>query len=124
MEQRTRARELRLNATPAERALWQILSARKLSGTRFNRQVPVGPFICDFVARGPKLIIEVDGGQHDSRRNPDEARTRYFEARGYRVIRFWNNDVLERIEGVASAIEQALAERPSPDPSRRREGRI
>jgi very-short-patch-repair endonuclease len=122
MEQRTRARNLRTNATAAERRLWRELSARKVSGIRFNRQVPIGPFICDFVARGPKLIIEVDGGQHGWQADEDQARTRYLESQGYRVIRFWNPDILERIEGVVAEIERAIAALPSPNPSRMREG--
>jgi len=118
-----RARELRANATDAERRLWSILSARKLSGVRFNRQVPIGPFICDFVSRGAKLIIEVDGGQHDADRDEDTKRTRYLEAQGYRLIRFWNNEVMENLEGVSETIQRALADKPSPSPSREREGR-
>jgi very-short-patch-repair endonuclease len=117
-----RSRELRLNATDAERKLWTQLSARKLAGIRFNRQFPIGPFICDFVSRTAKLVIEVDGGQHAVDVAKDEARTAYLETRGYRVIRFWSNDVLERIEGVVSEIERVLADMPSPNPSRKREG--
>ena len=122
MEPRTRARELRLNATPPERVLWRELSARKVVGVRFNRQVPIGPFICDFVSRGAKLIIEVDGGQHGWQTDEDSARTRYLEDHGYRVIRFWNSDVLERLEGVVAEIKAVIAALPSPDPSRKREG--
>ncbi len=117
-----RSRQLRLNATEAERRLWQQISARKIAGVRFNRQFPIGPFICDFVSRTAKLVIEVDGGQHAVDVTKDEARTAYLEAQGYRVIRFWNNDVLDRIEGVVSEIERALADMPSPNPSRKREG--
>jgi very-short-patch-repair endonuclease len=117
-----RSRELRLNATPAERKLWEQLSARKLAGVRFNRQFPIGPFICDFVSRSAKLVIEVDGGQHAVDVAKDEARTAYLQAQGYRVIRFWNNDVLDRIEGVVTEIERVLADMPSPNPSRKREG--
>jgi very-short-patch-repair endonuclease len=116
------ARELRTNATDAERRLWQAISARKVAGVRFNRQVPIGPFICDFVSRGAKLVIEVDGGQHDARSQEDARRTRYLAAQGFRVIRFWNNDVMERLEGVVAVIEQSLADSPSPNPSRKREG--
>ena len=122
MEPRTFARALRVNATPSERILWRQLSARKVLGVRFNRQVPIGPFICDFVARSLNLIIEVDGGQHGWRTDEDAARTRYLEDRGYRVIRFWNSDVLERLEGVVAEIETVIATLPSPDPSRKREG--
>jgi very-short-patch-repair endonuclease len=91
---------------------------------RFNRQVPIGPFICDFVARSAKLIIEVDGGQHGWQADEDRARTRYLESQGYRVIRFWNSDVLERLEAVVAEIKAAIASLPSPDPSRKREGKL
>src|SRR3546814_13577570 len=97
-----RSRELRLNATEAERKLWAQLSARKVSGIRFNRQFPIGPFICDFVSRTAKLVIEVDGGQNADDVEKDKSRPAYLEAQGYRVIRFWNNDVMDRIEGVGN----------------------
>ena len=122
MEQRTRIRALRTNPTRAESALWQHLAARRTSGVRFNRQVPIGPFICDFVSRGAKLVVEVDGGQHDWQSHDDARRTRFIEHQGYRMIRFWNNDVLERMEGVVAEIGRVLAERPSPNPSRKRKG--
>jgi very-short-patch-repair endonuclease len=115
-----RARSLRNNPTEAEKHLWAALSARKTSGVRFNRQVQIGAYFCDFVARSIKLVIEVDGGQHGDA--ADEARTRFLEARGYRVIRFWNNDVLGNLDGVVAEIERVLADRPSPNPSRKREG--
>ncbi|HSV01386.1 MAG TPA: DUF559 domain-containing protein, partial [Roseiarcus sp.] len=79
-------------------------------------------FICDFVARTPKLIIELDGGQHAVRTVEDDRRTRFLEGRGYRVLRFWNNDVLENVDGVLTIIRAALNDRPSPNPSRFREG--
>jgi very-short-patch-repair endonuclease len=122
LEQRTRIRALRTNPTRAESALWQHLAARRTSGVRFNRQVPIGPFICDFVSRGAKLVIEVDGGQHDWQCDDDVRRTRFIEHQGFRVIRFWNNDVLERMEGVVAEIGRVLAERPSPNSSRKRKG--
>ncbi len=89
---------------------------------RFNRQVRIKPFICDLVARTPKLIIEFDGGQHAAEADADARRTRYLEAKGYRVIRFWNHEVLGNLEGVVAEIERVLAELPSPGPSRKREG--
>ena len=115
-----KARALRNNATDAERALWQAISARKMSGVRFNRQVPIGPFICDFVARSIGLVIEVDGGQHGD--DADADRTKYIEAQGFRVIRFWNNEVLTNPEGVVARIAGVIADMPSPNPSRTREG--
>ena len=111
-----RATELRKNATRAELTLWDQLRNRQVRGVRFNFQRPIGPYICDFVARTPKLIVEVDGGQHALNVETDARRTAFLKMRGYRLIRFWNNDVLEKIEGVVAAIEQALADRPSPTP--------
>jgi very-short-patch-repair endonuclease len=116
------ARELRKNATEAEQMLWYQLSARKVAGVRFNRQVPVGPFICDFVARSIKLVVEVDGGQHGWNAEADRRRTNFLESQGYKVIRFWNNHVIERIEGVVQEIGKIINDMPSPAPSRKREG--
>jgi very-short-patch-repair endonuclease len=123
MEQRNRIRELRNNPTPAERALWQQLSARKVASVRFNRQVDIGPFVADFAARSIGLVIEVDGGDHALREREDAQRTRFIESQGFRVIRFWNNDVLGNLGGVVAEIERVIAALPSPDPSRKREGR-
>jgi very-short-patch-repair endonuclease len=111
-----RARELRKNATKAELALWDQLRNRQLTGVRFNFQRPIGPYICDFVARTPRLVVEVDGGQHSEAEDYDRARTRFLTARGYRVICFWNNEVIENIEGVVEKIRQTLAYMPSPTP--------
>jgi very-short-patch-repair endonuclease len=102
-----RAQQLRNNATDAERRLWRHLSCRQLDGFKFSRQMPIDPFICDFLCRERKLIVELDGGQHaESAR--DVSRTAYLEAQGYRVIRFWNNDVLGNVEGVLHAISASL----------------
>ena len=114
-----RSRELRNNPTPAERKLWRVLSNRQLGGVRFNRQVVIRPYICDFVARSEKLVIELDGGQHAEAVAYDKSRTAYLEARGYRVLRFWNNDVIQNIEGVVSKIDSVLNDRPSPSRLRR-----
>ena len=103
-----RSRDLRNNATPAERRLWNALSNRKLAGARFNRQVVIKPYICDLVARSQKLVIELDGGQHGEAIGYDQARTGFLEARGYRVLRFWNNDVMRNLDGVVRTIEEAL----------------
>jgi len=122
MEQRNRIRELRNNPTPAERALWAQLSARKVAGVRFNRQVDIGPFVADFAARSIGLVIEVDGGDHALREREDAQRSRFIEGQGFRVIRFWNNEVLGNLEGVVAEIERVIAALPSPSPSRKREG--
>ena len=111
-----RARELRNNATDAERRLWTALSNRKVAGVRFNRQVCIGPYVCDFVARTPRLIVEVDGSQHDEDHERDQARSAWLEAQGYHVLRFWNHDVLGNVQGVAQEIERALAAFPQPLP--------
>ena len=119
-----RSRELRQGATEAERKLWQHLKARQVAGVRFNRQFPVGQYICDFVARSLRLVIEIDGGQHgrDADRAYDERRTEFLRAQGYLVVRFWNSEVLDNVEGVLKRVEQTLADMPSPSPSRKREG--
>jgi len=105
-----RARKLRKNATEAEQRLWSRLRRNQLNGHHFRRQVPVGPYIADFVCLPRTLIVEVDGGQHADRQELDEARTRYLEHEGYRVLRFWNNDVLGNTDGVVEVILETLAE--------------
>jgi very-short-patch-repair endonuclease len=111
-----RARSLRNALTPAERALWLHLRARQLGGAKFSRQMPIGPFICDFLCRSAGLVVELDGGQHGWRTDEDARRAAYLEAQGYRVIRFWNDDVIERIEGVLLRVGEALALCPPPAP--------
>ena len=103
-----RARELRKNLTDAERRLWQQLKCRQIATVKFRRQQPIGPFIVDFVCFERRVIVEVDGGQHAEQVPYDEQRTRWLEAQGYRVLRFWNNDVLANTEAVAQAILDAV----------------
>jgi len=124
MEPGNHARDMRNNPADAEAALWRVLSARKVGGVRFNRQVRIkpSPYICDLVARTPRLVVEIDGGSHALQVDEDATRTRYLESKGYRVIRFWNSDVLGNLEGVVAEIERVLAALPSPNPSRKREG--
>ncbi len=102
------ARRLRRNSTEAEKALWRALRSRTLRHVKFRRQAPIGKYIVDFVAFEQHLIIEVDGGQHAS---DDPARTRFLEAEGFRVLRFWNNDVLQNIDGVLSTISEVIEPR-------------
>jgi len=102
-----RAQQLRNNSTDAERLLWRHLSRRQLGGFKFSRQMPVGPYICDFLCREQKLIVEVDGGQH-AESTRDLRRTAFLKAQGYRVIRFWNNDAMGNIDGVLEVIAAAL----------------
>ena len=102
-DERTRhARALRQNMTDAERRLWRELRCGSL-GARFRRQVPIGPYIVDFACFQRRLVIEIDGGQHhgDAR---DEARDAWLEEQGYRVLRFWNHEVLKNAEGVLQVI--------------------
>jgi very-short-patch-repair endonuclease len=102
-----RSRELRANSNDAETKLWNALRNRQIAGYKFVRQQPIGHYICDFVCREKMLVVEADGGQHlESKR--DEVRDRYLGERGYRVLRFWNNDVLSNIEGVLTVIDEAL----------------
>ena len=109
-QKRDRARELRRDMTPAERKLWQVLKARQMDGHRFRRQHPMGPYVADFACLEIGVVIEVDGGQHDESEN-DLHRDRFMEAKGFKVLRFWNNDVLANLEGVCSVIAHCLVER-------------
>lgn len=93
---------LRRDMTEAERKLWGRLRDRQLENTKFVKQFAIGPYVADFAARSLRLVIELDGGQHGEAR--DAARTRLIEELGYRVIRFWNNDVMENLEGVLETI--------------------
>jgi very-short-patch-repair endonuclease len=111
-----RARRLRKIATDAEGALWQKLRSRSLNGFKFVRQEPIGPYTVDFVCREERLVIEVDGGQH-ANSPADAVRDKWLAVHNYRVIRFWNNDVLTNIAGVLEVIAGSLAETP-PHPDR------
>ncbi|MCW5751814.1 MAG: endonuclease domain-containing protein [Alphaproteobacteria bacterium] len=102
------ARALRASSTEAERRLWFALRDRRLGGHKFRRQVVIGRFIADFLCPAHRLVVELDGGQHGEGAARDAARTAWLEARGYRVLRFWNNDVLENMEGVLVRILAAL----------------
>lgn len=106
-----RAGELRKEPTPAERKLWAYLRGDKLNGVNFRRQHAIGNYIVDFVSIKQKLVIELDGSQHLEQADYDIARTLYLEAQGYKVIRFWNNDVLNDMNGVFRVIELALNNR-------------
>ena len=99
------ASTLRANATDAERLLWARLRNRQLSDLKFRRQATIGPYIADFLCTERMLIIEADGGQH--REEADRSRTAFLEARGYTVIRFWNDDILQNIDGVLTMILDA-----------------
>jgi very-short-patch-repair endonuclease len=113
-----RARALRRDATEAEKKLWQNLRQPPFKAHHFRRQATIGTYFADFASHQAKIVIEVDGGQHADSVS-DEARTSYLNANGYRVLRFWNNDVLENMSGVLLTIDTVVnADRPpTPDPS-------
>ena len=100
------ARTLRWRSTDAENRLWYYLRGRRFEGAKFIRQFPIGPHVADFACRSFRLAIELDGGQHSP--ELDAPRTRIIEAFGYRVIRFWNNDVLENTDGVLEVIRREV----------------
>jgi very-short-patch-repair endonuclease len=106
-----RATALRKKTTDAERRLWYHLRRRQLSRARFRRQVPIGPFIADFASLGCSLIVEVDGGQHRGSAK-DVSRDRYLKARGFRVLRFWDSDVLLQTDAVLEVILRSVCPHP------------
>ena len=108
-----RARTLRKNMTEAERKLWGRLRGQQL-GIRFRRQAILGRYIVDFVCLDPKIIIEVDGSQHADDVHYDEQRTKWLESLGYRVLRYWNNEVLQQLDIVLEAIWKACFDFPHP----------
>ncbi|MEL7689645.1 endonuclease domain-containing protein [Citromicrobium bathyomarinum] len=109
MKQIKRARALRKDSTDAEARLWSRLRNRQFRNLKFRRQVPLGRFIVDFYCHELQLIIEVDGGQHSE--EGDQSRTEWLESEGYRIVRFWNNELLENLDGVLVELERHI--RPS-----------
>lgn len=129
---RIKAKELRNNPTDAELKLWRYLRHRRIGGQKFRRQHPVGPYVLDFACLEKGLIVEVDGGQHGERAAYDSERTAWLESRGFRVLRFWNNEVLRDVETVLDLIVEALEKcgeyyshlNPPPKRGRRKRGEI
>jgi very-short-patch-repair endonuclease len=118
------ARRLRRDQTDAERALWFRLRDRRLNGLKFRRQAPIGSYIVDFCCEASRIITVLDGGQHALRGEQDAKRTADLEARGYLVLRFWNDEVLKNIEGVLESIVATLKPvppHPNPLPNGERE---
>jgi very-short-patch-repair endonuclease len=109
----SRAKRLRKNSTDAERVLWRILRSRQLGGHKFRRQQPLGPFIVDFVCLDARMVVEIDGGQHNEEEDIayDQRRSQWLEKAGFRVMRFWNQEVLNELESVSDAISNALIAR-------------
>ena len=112
-----RARSLRRDATDAERAMWRVLRDRRLAGFKFRRQQPLGRYFVDFVCFSHRLVVEIDGSQHAGSA-ADARRTAWLEEQGFRVLRFWNNDVLNNREGVCLTVLDSLTSRPPPHPAR------
>jgi very-short-patch-repair endonuclease len=112
-QKRAFAKTLRAKATDAEITLWQLLRSRRLASMKFRRQVPIGPWIVDFVSFQQRLIVEADGSQH-AESEDDKRRDYDLSGRGFRVLRFWNNDVLMRPQSVMEMIVDVVAESPSP----------
>jgi very-short-patch-repair endonuclease len=104
----SRARQLRQASTDAEALLWSRIRGRRLAGYKFRRQYPLGNFVVDFIALEPRLVIEIDGGQHATRIDRDTNRTGELERFGFRVVRYWNHDVLTNIDGVLESVLQEL----------------
>ena len=103
-------RNLRHNPTEAESRLWSRLRANQIENVHFRRQYVIGKYIVDFCSPRKKLIIELDGSQHLDYREYDQERTSFLKSKGYRILRFWNNDVANDLEGVIVVIQQALSE--------------
>jgi very-short-patch-repair endonuclease len=108
-----RARRLRGNMTDAERVLWRALR-EAFPAWHWRKQVQLGPYFADFLSHSAKLVIELDGGQHAITRSYDEVRTRFIEARGFSMLRFWNSDALSNTDGVLQTIGQRLSETGGP----------
>ncbi|MFZ0421710.1 MAG: DUF559 domain-containing protein [Xanthobacteraceae bacterium] len=118
-----RARAMRSSPTKAEQKLWWHLRHRlALSDSHFRRQVHLGRYIVDFASHQLRIVVEIDGGQHAVRVNLDATRTKFLESEGYRVLRFWNNEVLENIDGVLETIQSAILPTPTPTPPHKGEG--
>jgi very-short-patch-repair endonuclease len=114
----TFAKRMRTEPTKAEAKLWWHLRHRlKVPGTHFRRQVRLGKFVADFASHKRKLVIEIDGGQHAESLDADAVRTKFLEGEGYRVLRFWNNEVMTNIDGVLEEIQKCLVTTPTPSPS-------
>jgi very-short-patch-repair endonuclease len=106
------AKNLRKNSTEAEKKLWLHLRAKQFQGLKFRKQAPMGRYIVDFVCHAKKLVIEVDGGQHAADKSRDRQRGIWLRAQGYEVMRFWNNEVLENVEGVLECVRVKVSHLP------------
>lgn len=110
------SRDLRNNPTDAEKLLWRHLSRKQLENTKFRRQQPIGNYIVDFVSFEKKIIVELDGGQHDVKINRDKTRDEWLENQGFKVLRFWNNEVFSNTTGVLEVIRENILSHPPLSP--------
>ena len=110
------AKGMRHRQTNAETLIWTALRGARLQGFKFKRQQPIGPYIVDFVCFEHSLIIEIDGGQHGDEASSDHERSKWLQSQGFTILRFWNNEVIERKDDVLESIIRALREYPSPQP--------
>ena len=127
MDTTAKARKLRKSSTQAEALLWRRIRDRQLAGYKFRRQVPMHPYVLDFICYERRLVIEIDGGQHQQETTYDSRRTEWLKSQGFRVLRFWNNEVLGQVESAAQVILQALEHphlNPLPSRERRRRGTL
>ena len=108
METSGHAKKLRKNMTDAERKLWTHLRSRQLGGVKFRRQHQIGPYVVDFIAFEPKLVIELDGGHHALQLEEDSKRSDWLASNGFTVLRFWNHEVLQQTQNVLQAITERL----------------
>jgi very-short-patch-repair endonuclease len=118
------AKILRKRLTDTERFLWTYLRAKQLEGLKFRRQEPIGRYIADFVCHEKRIVIEVDGGQHSTNKDKDRERDNWFKVQGYKVLRFWNNEVLTNIAGVLEVIRENCLFHPPLNPLPSREGKV
>jgi len=115
------SKKLRRRPTEAEKLLWRHLRRRQVGGLKFRRQEPIGNYIVDFVCFERRIIVEVDGGQHAENKR-DEERDKWLKSQGFKILRFWNNEVLQNMEGVLEVVRNRCLESPSPIPSHRGRG--
>jgi very-short-patch-repair endonuclease len=119
------AKNLRKGTTDTERLLWRHLRTKHMGELKFRRQQPIGPYIVDFVCFEKKIIVELDGGQHaqPEQKQNDSTRDQWFEAQGYKVLRYWDNEVLTNIQGVLEVISRHCLNHPPLNPLPSREGK-
>lgn len=119
---KTIARNLRKNSTEAEKVLWHRLKNKQMEGFKFRRQQIIGRYVVDFVNFERKLVIELDGSQHIIEKKRDRERDHWLQTQGFEVLRCWNNEIFENLDGVLEVVREKLLSSPSPNPSHRGRG--